>query len=74
MCMGAILWCHVERLVFAASVTQLATKIDQIMLSGAEVAAKAPFAPISITGGVLADEAMVSPERNQPQCHRNEMG
>ena len=58
MCMGAILWCHVERLVFAASVTQLATKIDQIMLSSAEVAAKAPFAPISITGGVLADEAM----------------
>jgi len=58
MCMGAILWCHVERLVFAASVTQLATKIDQIMLSSAEVAAKATFAPISITGGVLADEAM----------------
>ena len=58
MCMGAILWCHVERLVFAASVTQLAAKIDQIMLSSAEVAAKAPFAPISITGGVLADEAM----------------
>ena len=58
MCMGAILWCHVGRLVFAASVTQLATKIDQIMLSSAEVAAKAPFAPISITGGVLADEAM----------------
>jgi hypothetical protein len=49
MCMGAILWCHVERLVFAASVTQLATKIDQIMLSSAEVAARAPFAPISIT-------------------------
>jgi tRNA(adenine34) deaminase len=44
--------------VFAASVTQLATKIDQIMLSAADVAAKAPFAPISITGGVLADEAM----------------
>jgi tRNA(adenine34) deaminase len=58
MCMGAILWCHVGRLVFAASVTQLATKIDQIMLSSAEVAAKAPFAPIAITGGVLADEAM----------------
>jgi tRNA(adenine34) deaminase len=58
MCMGAILWCHVERLVFAASVTQLATKINQIMLPSAEVAAKAPFAPISITGGVLADEAM----------------
>jgi len=58
MCMGAILWCHVGRLVFAASVTQLATKIDQIMLSAADVAAKAPFAPIVITGGVLADDAM----------------
>jgi tRNA(adenine34) deaminase len=58
MCMGAILWCHFGRLVFAASVVQLATKINQIMLSSAEVAAQAPFAPISITGGVLADEAM----------------
>lgn len=58
MCMGAILWSHVGRLVFAASVTQLATKIDQIMLSSADVAAKTAFAPISITGGVLADEAM----------------
>jgi tRNA(adenine34) deaminase len=44
--------------VFAASVMQLATKINQIMLSGAAIAAKARFAPIAITGGVLADEAM----------------
>lgn len=58
MGMGAILWCHLGRLVFAASVQQLATKIDQIMISSAEIAAKAPFAPIAITGGVLADEAM----------------
>ena len=58
MCMGAILWCHIQRLVFAASVMQLATAIDQIMLSSAEVAATAKFAPIEITGGVLADEAM----------------
>jgi tRNA(Arg) A34 adenosine deaminase TadA len=58
MCMGAILWSRVGRLVFAASVTQLATRIDQIMLSSAEVAAKAPFAPITIAGGVLAEEAM----------------
>ena len=58
MCMGAILWCHLGRLVFAASIAQLATKIDQIMLSSAEIAAKASLAPISITGGVLADEAM----------------
>lgn len=58
MCMGAILWCRVGRLVFAASVQQLATALDQIMISSADIAAKAPFAPITITGGVLADEAM----------------
>ena len=56
--MGAILWCGVGRLVFAASVQQPATRIDQIMLSSAEIAAKAPFAPIAITGGVLAEAAM----------------
>jgi len=58
MCMGAILWCHIGRLVFAASVQQLASKIDQIMLSSADVAATARFAPISITGGVMADMAI----------------
>jgi tRNA(adenine34) deaminase len=58
MCMGAIIWCHLGRLVFAASVDQLATRIDQIMIPCAEVAAKAPLSPIAITGGVLADEAM----------------
>jgi hypothetical protein len=39
-------------------VQQPASKIDQIGLSSAEVAAEAPFAPISITGGVPAEEAM----------------
>ena len=58
MCMGAILWCGAGRLVFAASVQQLATRIDQIMVSSAEIAAKAAFAPLSITGGVMADEAL----------------
>ena len=58
MCMGAILCCGMGRLVFAASTAQLAAKIDQIMLTSADVAAKATFDRISITGGVLADEAM----------------
>jgi tRNA(adenine34) deaminase len=58
MCMGAILWCRFGRLVFAASIDQLATRIDQIMISSAELASRATFSPISITGGVLADEAM----------------
>jgi tRNA(Arg) A34 adenosine deaminase TadA len=58
MCMGAILWCGFGRLVFAASVEQIAAKMNQIMVSSADLAAKAPFAKISITGGVLADEAV----------------
>jgi tRNA(adenine34) deaminase len=58
MCIGAILWCRFGRLVFAASVQQLATTRDQIMISSADIAAKASFVPIAITGGVLADEAM----------------
>jgi tRNA(adenine34) deaminase len=58
MCMGAILWCQISRLVFAASVQQIATKMDDIMISSADLAAKAPFVPITITGGVLANEAM----------------
>jgi tRNA(Arg) A34 adenosine deaminase TadA len=58
MCMGAIIWCHMGRLVFGASIAQLATKIDQIMLTDTEISAKATFAPIAITGGVLADEAL----------------
>jgi len=58
MCMGAILWCGFGRMVYAASLQQLATRIDQIMVTSADLAAKASFAPIAITGGVLADEAM----------------
>ena len=58
MCMGAILWCKMGRLVFGASIEQLATKIGQIMVSDAYIASKTPFVTISITGGVLAEEAM----------------
>jgi tRNA(adenine34) deaminase len=58
MCMGAIVWCGISRLVFAASVDQLASKIGQIIIGSVEVADKTPFATINITGGVLAGEAM----------------
>ena len=37
---------------------KIAAKSDQIMLTSADVAAKATFDRISITGGVPADEAM----------------
>ncbi len=58
MCMGAIIWCHVGRLVYAASVAQIAEKMNQIMITSADVAAQATWDPIKITGGVLADEAV----------------
>jgi len=58
MCAAAIIWCGFGRLVFAASVEQIAAKMNQINVTSAEIAAKAPFAKISITGGVLADEAV----------------
>ncbi len=58
MCMGAIIWCHISRVVYAASIDQLATLMDQIMVPGTYIAVRAGFAPVSITGGVLADEAM----------------
>jgi guanine deaminase len=58
MCMGAIIWCGFGRVVFAASIDELATKLGQIMLSSRAVADAAPFASIAITGGVLSAEAL----------------
>jgi tRNA(adenine34) deaminase len=58
MCMGAILWCRIARVVYAASIPQLSTKLGQIMVSSAEIAAKTPFTKVEITGGVLAEEAL----------------
>ncbi|HTJ01767.1 MAG TPA: nucleoside deaminase [Methylovirgula sp.] len=58
MCMGAIVWCGIGRVVYAASVTELSQHIGQIQISAAEVAQKTPFATIEITGGVLAEDAL----------------
>lgn len=58
MCMSAILWCGFRRVVYAASIAELATRLEQIMLTSEDIASQAPFAEIEITGGVLADEAM----------------
>jgi guanine deaminase len=54
MCMSAILWCGIGRVVFAASIDELATKLGQIMLTSRRVADAAPFAAIAI----LAAEAL----------------
>ncbi len=58
MCMGAIVWCGIARVVFGASIAELATKIGQIMITDAEIAAKTPFADITLTGGVLAEDSL----------------
>lgn len=58
MCMGAIIWCGFKRLVFAASVAQLTTKIDQINVSAADLATRSRWRNIEIVGGVLDKEAM----------------
>jgi tRNA(adenine34) deaminase len=58
MCMGAIVWCGIARVVYGASIAQLATKIGQIMVTDAEIAAKTPFADITLTGGVLAEDSL----------------
>ncbi len=58
MCMGAILWCRIGRVVYAASIEELSTKLGQIMVPSAEIAARTPFHTIEITGGVLAAEAL----------------
>jgi tRNA(Arg) A34 adenosine deaminase TadA len=58
MCMGAVVWCGIARVVYGASIEQLATKMGQIMLTDAEIADKTPFADIALTGGVLAEESM----------------
>jgi tRNA(adenine34) deaminase len=58
MCMGAIVWCGIARVVYGASIAQLATKMGQILITDAEIADKIPFADIALTGGVLAEESM----------------
>lgn len=58
MCMGAIVWCGISRVVFAASVDDLSQRIGQITLSASDVANHTPFERVAITGGVLRSEAL----------------
>ena len=58
MCMGAIVWCGIGRVVYAASIEQLSKRLGQIMITSRAVAEAAPFLTVEITGGVLAPEAL----------------
>jgi tRNA(Arg) A34 adenosine deaminase TadA len=58
MCMGAIVWCGIRRVVFAASIQQLAARIGQIDITARQIANATSFESIEITGGLLAGDAM----------------
>ncbi len=58
MCMAAIIWSGLSRVVFAASIEELSTRLGQIMIKSDAIASAAPFAQIEITGGVLSKEAL----------------
>jgi tRNA(Arg) A34 adenosine deaminase TadA len=58
MCMGAIIWCGISRVVFAASIAQLSKRIGQIDITARQIADATGFEAIELTGGVLAKEAM----------------
>jgi tRNA(adenine34) deaminase len=58
MCMGALIWCGVRRVVFAAPIEELSTRIGQIATSSHDILAAASFADMEIKGGVLQAEAM----------------
>lgn len=58
MCMGAILWCGISRLVYAASISELSEHIQQIMIPSQTLALAADFQQIEIEGGLLKQQAL----------------
>ncbi|WP_238120587.1 MULTISPECIES: nucleoside deaminase [unclassified Xanthobacter] len=66
MCMGAIVWCGISRVVFAANVEELAARIGQITISAKQVAEETPFARVELTGGVLSGEALALFDQKKP--------
>lgn len=58
MCMGAIIWCGIKRLVFAASIEQLSQRIGQIDITARQIANAASFSNIEIAGELLSGDAM----------------
>jgi tRNA(adenine34) deaminase len=58
MCMGAILWCRIGRVVYAASIEELSTRLGQIMVLSEEIASRTPFHKVEIMGGLLAEKAL----------------
>jgi tRNA(adenine34) deaminase len=58
MCMGAIIWCGIKRLVYAASIDELSARTQQIDVGARQIANAAPFANIEISSGLLSGNAL----------------
>lgn len=58
MCMAAVIWSRIRRVVYAVSIRDLQKVFDQIDITSAELAARAGFASVELVGGVLRDEAL----------------
>jgi len=58
MCMGAIAYCRIARVVYGASIEELSKLLGQIKVPSTEIAAKTTFTAIEVAGGVLAEDAL----------------
>lgn len=66
MCMGALLWCGVTRVVYAASIPRIAAYLNQIAIPCRTLAEAAPFVEVDILGDVLAVEALALFDEKSP--------
>src|SRR5215472_1301605 len=67
MCMGAIAYCRIARVVYGASIEELSKVLGQIKVPSTEIAARTTFTAIEVNGGVLAEEALKLFEAWVPQ-------
>jgi tRNA(adenine34) deaminase len=58
MCAAALIWCGIGRIVYAASIHELSSHINQIMIPCEIVLDAASFRQKNITHGVLRDKAI----------------
>jgi tRNA(Arg) A34 adenosine deaminase TadA len=58
MCAADLIWCGIGHIVYAASIEELSSHINQIMISCDTVLDSANFRKTKITGGILKNEAI----------------
>ena len=66
MCMGAIIWCGIKRLVFAATIAQMSTRIGQIDITAKQIANATAFSNIEIAGDFMSAPAMELFPKDKP--------